>query len=415
MGGENNPSIALPFNSFPIPQVVEEHTNVSGGYIQSNWNHIFSPRSDTALNLSYDTYERNDILPEDRKTVTLDFQHHIQWGDRQNIIWGLAYRFSTSHSQGNFSHSFSPAFARDPLFSSFVQDEFALVPDRLYLTVGTKVERNSYTGWAAMPSARLAWQASKRNMFWAAFSSPIRTPHETDVAIRGVLPAPAGPGGIPSVISLTGNPAFQNEKLNAYEAGYRTTISDKFSIDLAAYYNVYKNVQTIEPGVPVLESNPPPGYLLIPETFQNLMRGETHGLEISTNWKLFSWWSVSPSYAFELVHLRTDSASQDSISVAIEEGSSPRHSAQLRSRIELPFGVEWNSTAYFIDRLTAGNIPAYTRLDTQVSWNWRDRGSISLVGQNLLSDHHFEFQDFTQTILANQVKRSGYVQLRWMF
>jgi hypothetical protein len=66
-GGENNPTEFLLSNTFPNSHIIDAHTNISGGYLQSVWNHAFSPRSDTSLNMSYDTYRRDDILPENRR------------------------------------------------------------------------------------------------------------------------------------------------------------------------------------------------------------------------------------------------------------------------------------------------------------------------------------------------------------
>lgn len=414
-GREHIPAVTLISISPPNSQYIDAPVSVSGGYLQSVWNHAFSSRSDTTLGVSYTASRRDDVLMEARKTLTVDFQHHFRWGDRQNIIWGAGYRYSISRSNGGLAYSLNPSSAVDPLFSAFVQDELALVSERLYLTVGTKVERNYYTGWAAMPSARMAWQVNNRDMLWAAFSSAIRTPNETDIASRINVSAFPGPGGIPAMASILGNPNYQNENLYAYEAGYRTIISDKVSLDLAAYYNVYRNQQTLEPGAPFLESAPPPLHLVIPETFQNLMHGEAHGLEISTNWKVLPWWSLSPGYAWGRIHMHLDPASQDTTSIATAEGSTPRHSAQIRSRVNFPHGWDWDASAYFTGPLPRENVPAYTRLDTQLSWRWSERGTISLVGQNLLQDHHFEFQDFTQSIIANQMKRSAYAQVSWRF
>lgn len=414
-GEEDDPGLFLSSIASLNPQFVDLQANLSGGFIQSVWNHSFSARAGTSLEISYDTYQRNDSLREGRKTLNVDFQHHILWGDRQDILWGLAFQNTSSKSDGNLEVSLNPPAASYQLFSSFVQDEIALLPDQLYLTVGTKLERNYYTGWAAMPSVRLAWQIDDRHTVWSAFSRPIRTPNENDTALRTNFASSAGSGGIPVVFGIVGNPNFQNEKIYAYELGYRTMVSNKFSVDLAGFYNEYKDLQSIEPGVPFLESDPAPLHLVVPVTYENLLHGEAHGLEISTSWKVLPKWTLSPGYAFEAIHMHADPASQDTTSAAIAEGSSPRHSAQLRSRVELPRGFEWDASAYFVDRLNSGNIPSYTRLDAQLSWKWTEQGTISLVGQNLLQDQHFEFQDPTHSIIANQVKRSAYAVIRWRF
>jgi iron complex outermembrane receptor protein len=414
-GEENIPASQLASISSPIPQFIDAPANLSGGYLQSVWNHTFSTRAGTTLEVSYGTYQRNDALREGRKTVEIDFQHHLPWGGRQNILWGLGGQYTSSDSNGGFFVSLSPPSVKNDLFSAFVQDEIALIPDRLFLTVGTKLERNYYTGWAAMPSARVAWLINDQHMLWAAYSRPIRTPSETDVALRSNVSEFRGPGGLPAVIEITGNPNYGNETLTAYEIGYRTTVWKKLSIDFAAYYNDYTDQQTTEPGAPFLQSTPAPLHLILPLVYDNLMHGEAHGFEISMNWKPSHRWSVSPGYAFEEIHMHTAPTSQDTSSVAIAEGSSPRHSVQFRSQVDLSHGLEWSASAFFVGRLPAENIPAYTRVDTQLTWKWRERGTFSLVGQNLQQDHHFEFQDFLHSVNANQAKRSGYAMIRWSF
>ena len=197
--------------------------------------------------------------------------------------------------------------------------------------------------------------------------------------------------------------------------GYRATLSDRVSFDFASYYNDYTNQQTQEPGAPFLESSPAPLHLVIPVTYENLMHGEAHGFEVSTHWKVMHRWVLSPGYAFETIHMHTAPTSLDTTSVLSAEGSSPDHSAQIRSHVDLPYGLGWDASAYFVDRLRSLNIPSYTRLDSQISWKWSEKGSVSVAGQNLLADHHLEFEDSTHSIIANQVKRSGYVKATWRF
>jgi len=397
------------------PRFTDYTVPLSGGFLQSVWNHTISERSGTTLEVSYSTYQRNDSLRDGRRTFDANFQHHILWGERQDILWGLGLQYTYSHSDGNFLASLNPSSASDYLFSSFVQDEIALIHDHLYLTVGAKLARNYYTGWAPMPSARLAWSIDDRRMLWAAYSRPIRTPSETDVAIRSAIAEFPGQGGLPTLLEIQGNPNYGNETLTAYEFGYRTSVTQKLSIDFAAYYNDYTHLQTTEPGAPFLESSPAPLHLVIPLTYENLLYGEAHGLEISTKWKVTSRWNLSPSYAFEEIHVHTDPSSQDTTSAPTAQGSSPRHSAQLRSRVNFSHGMEWSAAAYFVDRLAYENVPAYTRVDTQLAWKWGERGTFSVVGQNLQQDHHFEFQDFLHSVDANQAKRSAYAMFRWRY
>jgi iron complex outermembrane receptor protein len=414
-GREGLPTTVLTSIASPGPQGILTQVNLSGGYLQSVWNHVYSSRSDTTLQLSYDRYARSDAIGETRSSLDVDFQHHYAWRERQDVVWGFDYRYSASRSAGSLTASLNPASLNTQLFSAFIEDEIVVVPERLYVTVGTKLEHHYYTGFSAMPSGRVAWTPSEHHMFWAAASHVVRTPATTDVSLRANLGAFPGPGGIPALISLFGNPHFKNEGLVAYEIGYRATVREQLSVDFAAYYNSYSDLQTTEPSAPFFEPTPTPPHLVLPLTFGNLMHGETHGLEIAANWKLTNRWTLSPGYAFERIHMHLAPTSQDTESVGEAEGDSPVHSAQLRSDVILPRGLSWGVSAYFVDRLADASVPSYTRLDTSVSWQLGERTSLSVVGQNLLRDRHEEFFDFTGTAKTTLVKRSAYAKLAWRF
>jgi outer membrane receptor for ferrienterochelin and colicin len=59
---------------------------------------------------------------------------------------------------------------------SYVQDEIELVDNSVWLTIGSKLEHNDYTGFEGQPSARLMWAPTLRQRLWGAFSRSARTP-----------------------------------------------------------------------------------------------------------------------------------------------------------------------------------------------------------------------------------------------
>jgi iron complex outermembrane recepter protein len=412
---EGTPSTYLPSITAPALLNNELLVNLTGGFIQGAWDHILSPHSDTALQVSYDRYERDDTLGEGRGTLDLDFQHHFSGWARQSIVWGLNYRYSASHSTGSLTASLVPADLATQLFGSFIQDEIAIVPGRLFLTIGAKVEHSYYTGFDLMPSARVAWAPGPHHTLWAAVSKADRTPSALDASINANVGGFTGPGGIPVVIRLTGNPNLRNEKSIAYEAGYRTTVLRQLSIDLTAYYNNFTEQNTTEPSALFMENTPMPPHFVMPLIYENLMHGETHGLEIAVNWQATHRWSLSPGYAFEEIHMHLAPTSHDTTSVSAAQGSSPGHSAQLRSHLILWHGFIWDTSAYYVGRLTDPSEHPFIRLDTQLSWHFRERASVSFVGQNLVKNLHEEFADFTDSARTTQVKRSAYAKLSWQF
>ncbi len=153
----------------------------------------------------------------------------------------------------------------------------------------------------------------------------------------------------------------------------------------------------------------------MPLTFENLMYGETHGVEVAATWKVTNRWTLNPGYAFEEIHMHLDPTSQDTTLSPRPREAVPDHSAQLRSRVEFSHGLTWDTSAYFVGRLTDPSEPSYTRLDTQLSWKFSEGGSLSLVGQNLAKDLHEEFVDSTGSARTTLIKRSAYIKFDWRF
>ena len=411
-----NPAFEFPSVTTPAPIPDELLVNMAGGYIQGAWSRAISDRSATTLQVSYDRYKRNDTVGDDRGTLNIDFSHHFAWGERNAFVWGLNFLDSDSQSHGTFFTSFVPADLNLRVYGAFVQDEIAISPDQLYLTVGMKLEHNHYTGFNFMPSARIAWTPTPKQTLWAAVSDAVRSPAETNANFRANVGSFYSPGDqTPFLIALMGNPNVQDESLVAYELGYRHVIGKQFSIDFSSYYNDYNHLDTIEPATEFFEETPAPPHYVLPYTYGNLMHGETQGLEVSGAWKVTDHWTLNPGYAFEEIHTHVRPSSQDTTSVAGVEGSSPDHSAQLRSRVDLPLGLTWDTSVYFVGRLTDPVEPSYTRLDSQLSWRFSEDGSLSIVGQNLAQGLHAEFLDSSESAQTTLVKRSAYIKFTWRF
>jgi iron complex outermembrane receptor protein len=64
---------------------------------------------------------------------------------------------------------------------------------------------------------------------------------------------------------------------------------------------------------------------------------------------------------------------------------------ELPRHLELDGGVRWVGTFRFNDGGVAGVVPDYAELDLRFSWRPIPKLELSLVGQNLLHDHHLEY------------------------
>jgi iron complex outermembrane receptor protein len=391
---------------------VERLASLSGGDAFARWDHTFSSRSDTTFQFYFDRYKRDGPeSSEHRDTIDFDFQNHIVLGARQDLIWGAGYRHSSDQTSGTIDQAFFPTYVSGQFFSTFIQDQITLKRDRLDLYVGSKIENGYFTGFDYEPSARMAWTPSTLRTFWGAISRASRTPTQRDVGIDAALAALPGP----AEVELLGNPKFKSEHVIAYEAGYRAQPTDRVSVDVTVFFNNYYNLESAESLPSFFDPNSVPPVLVHPKSYSNKLYGNTQGVEVSIKWKATSRWTLSPSYSFLEMHLHTQASSLDTTSVADAQGSNPGHQAQLHSLVDLSRNFTWETSAYFVGRLPAQFVASYTRLDSQLTWRPAEQVQLSLTGQNLLSDHHAEFNDQFQSVNSSQVKRSVYAKVTWRF
>ncbi|PYQ22184.1 MAG: TonB-dependent receptor [Acidobacteria bacterium] len=392
----------LSFYERPFLRTAERQAPLSGGNVTARWAHVMNGSALT-VNAYYDRTNRAEpSFQEARDTFELDLQHQFGLGQSQRVVWGLGYRLSDGRGQGIETVAFIPPDRTDHIFSAFVHDDVDLVNDRLRLSVGTKLERNRYTGFELQPSARLIWAPGPRHAVWTAASRAVRTPSrlERDLLLTAALSPTA-----PLFARVIGNEGFTSEKTWAYEAGYRIQPADRLSLEAAAFHDRYRDLTSLEQDRPFVES----GRQILPFRFANMLRGRSSGVEVTSLAHLSTRWWISAEYSYLSLHLETRPGSTDTSSVA-SVGSSPRHMARAQSSWNLPGHVDLDVGFRWVDRLHSQKVPAYSELDARAGWQVVSRLELAVVGQNLLHKHHPEFGGSPE---PTKIERSVYGEARW--
>jgi iron complex outermembrane recepter protein len=412
------------FSSIPDAQ-----SQMSGGNILARWQRELDDNGSISLQLYYDHFDRTMIiLGQKQDTVDLEFQHRFLLLERQDVIWGLGYRQSSDRLGETAIISFNPPRRDTKFYSWFLHDEIKLVPEQLTLTLGSRFEHNSYTGFEVQPNARLLWTPTPTTSFWGAVSRAVRTPArgDSDIVYRyQTISAPIDPSlgapiaGLPLRLEIDGNKGFKSETLLAYELGYRTEPMPHVALDIAAFYNIYDRLRVITPAGGSLEpdSSAPLNQVA---NFQlaNLMHGHTYGVELAAEWSPVPWWRLHAAYSYLRIKMYLDSPSTDVINKGDAEGDSPRHQLSVRSGIDLGHGVEFDLWLRGTDRLPyidKSSIPGYLTMDARLAWKPQPKLELALVGQNLLQRRHPEFiPEFINTF-PTEVERSVYGKVTWKF
>ena len=397
----------------PAVSVIEQNADLAGGNLLARWQRVLPSGNGFQVQAYYDRTNRTDInFAEVRDTFDLDFVHHRR-GWRQNVIGGLGARFSASDtSQIVPTVVFTPNQFTDQVYSAFAQDEITVLRDRLWLTVGSKFLRNNYSGWEFQPTARLLWTPSSNHSLWASFARAVRTPSRVEEHLRFTslfLPS------LPGYIRLTGDGGFTSEELMGYEWGYRSTLHPALFVDVAAFFNDYDDLLSVEASTPFLEieTAPPAFRVILPVLLRNGLFGQAIGGEIAPTWAPRDWWRLKGSYAFLRINLTNKPGSVDGSSATSIEGSSPRHQVVVQSLLDLPGNLNLDSTYRYVSALPTLAVPAYSTADVRFGWRVAGQLDFSLVGQNLLQPHHAESAGNPGPLVG--IKRSVYAKLTWTY
>ena len=308
--------------------------------------------------------------------------------------------------------TFGTGHRRDGLSNAFVQDQVQLTGS-LALTLGSKFEHNDYTGFEYEPSAQLVWTPTDRQTVWASVARAIRQPNWFDAESKFDVTTFPLQGGSFGLVQFIGNPNLKAEAVVDFGAGYRIQMGQHLSLDTSVFRSRYTHLRTQEPSAPFFTFDPPPPHLVAPSQWSDLAQARTYGGEFFANWDVTSRWRISPGFSFLQMHILLDRSSQDSITRA-SAGYSPKHQAELRSTVNLPHDVEWDTSAYYVGALKIGPVPSYTRLDTRLGWRLNKTVELSVAGQNLLAPHRFEFLDGVG-VEPTQVQRNVVGNVTWVF
>jgi len=363
-----------------------------------------------------DTRRREPVADLSERSSDLDAQYEVRAGTRHGLVMGAGYRWVALAADDTLTVRIGEHSTRTA--NVFVQDEIVVTQD-VALTLGAKLEHDTFGGWGLLPSARVMWEASTRQRVWAAAARARRTPSVLDRALGvrlDIVPGPTLPGvgpALPVVIGLQGNPEYETETFQQAEAGYRVRLGADAGLEFTAYRGAYEGLPTVEPLPPVLELTPAPPHILRLSQLTNFLDLDATGFEANARWAPVEPWQVEGSYTYLRLHGLVDPAS---VSTAVPNlnGSAPRHQWHVRSTVSPSPWLEVSASLWRVGRLVDLEVPAYTRLDARTELRLGAHAALAATGQNLSQPRHREFASPLLS-LANSVGRTGRIDFRWTF
>ncbi|MEX2301721.1 MAG: TonB-dependent receptor [Bryobacterales bacterium] len=399
--GGNGERYVLTLRVPPYQQETAYRDSFSGTNLLARWTHRHSERAQTQFQIYFDRVNRDSLL--DRNTsfslgdAEVQYQHDLS---SHRLMFGVGYRVSRDYTPAEWAGTFDPQRRTLQRVNTFVQDEITLLPGKLFLTLGSKFENNTYVDWRAQPSISLLANVTDRSTVWLSAAHAEKSPSRVERDLIVDIFAAPGPQGSLLVGQVRGSEEVGPEQLRAFEGGYRFSPLRGLSFDLAGFYNVYEDLVGIVEQPPVFVGGTPPTTLL-PQVFANAEEGHRlYGAEAAASWRPLEAGALRLSYAW----LRGSTGGE-----AYLTGSG--HQLLARWSWNLPGNIEWDSSYRFTDAFST--IPAYHRVDTRLGWRPARRWELSVVGQHLLDSQHLESPPLFA--VPTEIGRSIYGKLTWGF
>ena len=440
--GRSGQTAQLNFLTPPYNLITGTTQKLSGGNLLGRWQRELSATDSFTLQAYFDHSERDwpAVTMEKRDTYDLDFQYRTQRFAQHDLVLGAGYRLSrdslgvsfTGIPAGTLQYAtFSPASSNRALLSAFVQDDITLVPEKLIVTLGAKIEKNDYTGVEVQPNARLLWTPSETTTLWTAVAKAVRTPSRIDQdglqVNQTVLMPRSGRNPSPVPVLLRGYGEVGSESLIAYEAGWKQRVTSTLSTDLALYYNDYDRLRSgrfqallcqpsgaTYPSLGCLFPRPTTS-LLQPLAAGNESNARSYGFELSADWRPLN----NLRFQAALSYLNLKTRKPENVLGTDLVGSAPKRQGSLHMawnpRPDTDVDV-WLRRVGKLPEVTYGiGIPAYTELDLRLAWRPAKNVEVALIGRNLLNDRHQEFASELLDVPEMQIERSLFGQVTWKF
>lgn len=362
----------------------------SGNHLLARWQRSFDDGSEVYIQTYWDEFKRKDavLFQPESETFDVELQHTIPFA-RHRFLWGAGYRYSEDKVAPGPSLYFRPDSRSLEWTNLFGMGEIQIT-DTLELTLGIRLEHNAFTGMEYLPTLRASWKHSPNHLMWVALSRAVRAPSRYDRdTFLGI-----GPNG-PWIIS--GGPDFISEVANAMAVGHRGRIGENISYSVTAYYHDWDRLRGASTAIPPIE-------------FSNEIGGDAYGVEFWANWQVLNRWQMSLGGARLYKDLQLKPGSQDPVGVNNPTlANDAKYYGQIRSTLEINEDNIFQLSVRYSAGLDIHKTPSYTSLDAHYSWRFHPELKLSVTGQNLANDEHYEYGEIGLAVLG----REAWLTLSW--
>lgn len=316
---------------------------------------------------------------------------------------------------------------------------WTVVPERLEWSAGLNaLYCSTIETFDLLPSTRLLWRPSDDVRLWFSYGRAVRSVPSGMNDVEEILfnvsrispisiPTPMGNLVVDRQFTLGGRaPEIDNERLDAFELGYRHRLGDQWSVRVQLFHYRYEGIYTsysasTQPGFVLTVPQP---YLLNDLYVTNVTDGYSTGVEGGLEYQFSPRFGLTLNYAWLEDHFKPIVSSpspyvQGSIerTTEIVDNNVPRHLVSIWLRGE--FAKGWRADLGLRYSAAYGNIaatqPEVFQLDARLSWQVSEKLRLSLLGRNLLAPKTDERALKDLITLPVEIPREWSLELRYAF
>lgn len=408
--------------SVPIKQTVASQT-IGARY---RWLNDSGIESSLQASLGTTSIELKDVLEVSNTQFDLDYQGRYSFASH-DILWGASHRTVSDEIWSHYVISVARPEFTQRTTGVFVHDNWTLVDDKFQLGLGARWDQTNLGGDTFSPSATLMWTPTRSDTLWAKYAKAPRMPArgEQDVSIYAVYKPPTATVPFPIVVrAQPGNQPLQEERMEGFELGYRSQLTQQLSVDTTIYRYRYSDIVTSTLGG--YDTISIGGGVTLP--VQNLDRsnggsGWLSGAELSVDWLLTPGWRMQLSYAYTHVDMDDSANSVTHDQGLAEERSTARHFGSLRSQWNMSSSQQfdaWIRGSSGVYRMLAPYptevyVPGYVTLDLRYAVKLTKDLELAMAGRNLVGPRRIEYVTDYVPATPVVIAPSLFLSARWKF
>ncbi|ACS79001.1 TonB-dependent receptor plug domain-containing protein [Maridesulfovibrio salexigens] len=336
------------------------------GYVQILWDRKTGARSGMQFRSSY---TRSSITVTDMENMSNTIDSEFIYSNEQLDDHFLTFGIGGKYFWDQFNQGENVQVTNDSIyrldFSAFAKDRITLIDEKLFLTIGLKLDYSGGSDLAPQPTARLLYMEDDEE-YWLAYSYANRKPgfwlRDGNYRVRVRE----------REYTMDFTDDLDNEKLNSFEAGYRKLFSETLKLDVSLYLNSYDQMVTFNFDDSTNTATPYSG-----------LSGVSYGTEIALDWQPYSFLTLRPS---------VDISNQDfqDVPAGIPGFSPPLNSAlyniKLQALIDLAEDWELDLFTSYLNSMDSKDLSTGFGFDVRLAWQARQDLLLELIGNNLLTN-----------------------------